>query len=134
MMGSPMVGFAMSPGENVDQVAALREKVAELQSDLLRLRQKLNASDARFRVLSDAAPVMIWMSGDDGLRTFFNRPWLEFRGRRLEEELGNRWVEGVHLEDRDLCVETYLKAFTARQPYRMQFRMMRRGGSYRWIE
>lgn len=129
-----MVGFAMSPGENVDQVAALREKIAELQSDQLRLKQKLTASDARFRVLADAAPVMIWMSGDDGLRTFFNRQWLEFRGRRFEEELGNRWVEGVHLEDRDLCVETYLKAFTSRQPFRIQYRMMRRGGGYRWIE
>jgi PAS domain S-box-containing protein len=129
-----MIGFAMSPGENLDQFAALREKIAELQTDLSRLKQNLTASDARFRVLADAAPVMIWMSGEDGLRTFFNRPWLEFRGRRMDEELGNRWVEGVHLDDRDMCVETYLKCFSARQPFRIQYRLLRRGGHHRWVE
>ena len=49
--------------------------------------------------------------------TFFNRAWLEFRGRRLEEEVGNRWLDGVHPDDRDLCLETYLKCFSTRQPF-----------------
>ena len=55
--------------------------------------------------------MMVWMSGTDAMCTFFNRAWLEFRGRRLQEELGNGWTEGVHSDDRDLCLETYLKAF-----------------------
>src|SRR5262249_12602020 len=79
--------------EHLDEVAALRDRVAELQLDLARHKQRLASSEARFRLLADAAPIMIWMSGDDGLSTFFNRAWLEFRGRRLEDELGNRWVE-----------------------------------------
>jgi PAS domain S-box-containing protein len=66
--------------------------------------------------------------------TFFNRAWLEFRGRELAEELGNGWTEGLHPDDRDLCLETYLKAFTARAPFRVQYRMQRAGGEYRWIE
>lgn len=127
-------GIAMSPGEQLDEVAALREKVAELQLDVARQRQKLASADSRFRLLADAAPVMIWMSGEDGLCTFFNRAWLEFRGRRLEDELGNRWVEGVHPEDRDLCLETYLKSFSTRKPFRMQYRLQRHGGQHRWVE
>ena len=82
----------------------------------------------------EAAPVMIWMSGSDGLCTYFNRAWLEFRGRGLEEETGSGWTEGVHPEDRGMCLETYLKCFSIRQPFRMQYRLQRTGGDYCWIE
>lgn len=135
MIGQPSgFGTAMSPGEHLDEIAALRDRIAELQLDLARHKQRLASSEARFRLLADAAPIMIWMSGDDGLCTFFNRAWLEFRGRRLEDELGNRWVDGVHPEDRDLCLETYLKCFSTRKPFRMQYRMQRENGQYCWIE
>ena len=66
--------------------------------------------------------------------TFFNRAWLEFRGRQLDEEMGNGWTEGLHPDDRDLCLETYLKAFTARQPFRVQYRMQKANGEYSWVE
>jgi PAS domain S-box-containing protein len=78
--------------------------------------------------------MMVWMSGTDAMCTFFNRAWLEFRGRPLQAELGNGWTEGVHSDDRDLCLETYLKAFTARCPFRVQYRMLRANGEYSWIE
>jgi PAS domain S-box-containing protein len=124
----------MSPGEQLDEVMALREKLAELHLELARQRQRLATSETRFRLLADAAPIMIWMSGEDGLCTFFNRAWLEFRGRLLEEEVGNRWMEGVHPEDRELCLETYLRSFSTRKPFRMQFRLRRENGQYRWVE
>src|SRR5581483_3663100 len=129
-----MTGFAISSGENSNETTALREKIAELQSELARQKQRLSASEARFRLLADAAPVMMWMAGEDGACSFFNRAWLEFRGRRLDEEVGNRWLEGVHPEDRDLCLETYLKCFSTRQPFRMEYRLQRQNGHYRWIE
>jgi len=129
-----MTGFAMSPGENFNELTVLRERIADLQLELARQKQKTSASDSRFRSLADVAPALIWMSAEDGMCTFFNRAWLEFRGRRLEEELGNRWVEGIHPDDRDPCLETYLKCFSTRQPFRMQFRLQRQNGQYRWIE
>jgi PAS domain S-box-containing protein len=129
-----MSGFAMSPGENFQELTVLREKIADLQLDLARQKQRVSASEARFLRLADTAPVMMWMSGSDGMCTFFNRAWLEFRGRHLEEEVGNRWLDGVHPDDRDLCLETYLKCFSTRQPFRMQYRLQRLGGGYRWVE
>src|SRR5882724_224172 len=51
--------------------------------------EDLRESEGRFRTVADAAPVLIWMSGVDKLCTFFNKPWLEFTGRSLEEEMGN---------------------------------------------
>lgn len=129
-----MIGFAMSPGENVDELSMLRERISYLETDLARHKQRIGASEARFKLLCDAAPVMIWISGVDGMCTFFNRAWLEFRGRRLEEETGNRWLDGIHPEDRNLCLETYLKCFTTRQPFRTQYRLQTQGATYRWVE
>jgi PAS domain S-box-containing protein len=112
----------------------LRIKLAEAEADLDYLRQKQATGEQRFRELLDASPIMVWMSGTDAMCTFFNRSWLHFRGRALQEELGNGWAEGLHPDDRDLCLETYLKAFTARSPFRTQYRVQCAGGDYAWIE
>ena len=124
----------MAPVKQLEEVAALRERIAELEAELQRHKERQRASEARFRLLADAAPVMIWMSGPDALCTYVNRAWLEFRGRNLDEEAGNGWTEGLHPDDRDLSLEAYLKAFGTRQPFRVRYRLRRAGGEYSWVE
>src|SRR5437867_4940359 len=93
----------------------------------------LRESEQRFRIVADSAPVLIWMSGLDKLCTFFNKPWLEFTGRSLEQELGNGWAEGVHPDDFQRCLDVYVAAFDAREAFVMQYRLRRHDGEYRWI-
>src|SRR5262249_23062609 len=93
----------------------------------------LRESEERFRIVADAAPVLIWMSGMDKLCTFFNRPWLEFTGRTLDQELGNGWAEGVHPDDMQRCLKVYTEAFDARKTFVMQYRLKRHDGEYRWV-
>lgn len=98
-----------------------------------RAQQSLIESEERFRQLASAAPVMIWMAGPDKLCTDVNRRWLDFTGRTLEQELGDGWAEGVHRDDVDGCIDTYARAFDRRDSFRMEYRLRRADGEYRWV-
>ncbi len=124
----------MSPGKDTEECTKLRAKLAEVEAELLRQAELLKASEQRFQVLADAAPMMIWLSGVDGLSYYFNRTWLEFRGRSTAEEASSGWTEGLHPEDRDGCLETFLKQISERQPFRIQYRLRRADGEYCWFE
>ena len=83
--------------------------------------------------LLDILPVLVWRSGRDARCDYFNQAWLEFTGRRLDQELGDGWAEGVHRDDRERCVKDYLEAFEARKPFVLEYRLRHRDGDYRWI-
>jgi PAS domain S-box-containing protein len=86
-----------------------------------------------FQQLADGAPVMIWMSGSDMGCFYFNRAWLNFRGRSLEQESGNGWAEGVHADDLEGCVQHYVGSFEKRVSFAMSYRLQNAHGEYRWI-
>jgi PAS domain S-box-containing protein len=102
-------------------------------TDLKRAEATLRESEERFRLVANTAPVMIWMSGVDKLCTYFNEPWLDFTGRSLEAEMGNGWVEGVHLEDLKESLDARTTAFDKRAPFRLEYRLRRHDGEYRWL-
>jgi PAS domain S-box-containing protein len=90
-------------------------------------------SERRFRLAAQTAPVMIWMSGPDKLCTYFNEAWLTFRGRTMEAEAGNGWTEGVHRDDLNRCIATYVESFDRHEQFQMQYRLRRYDGEFRWI-
>jgi two-component system sensor kinase FixL len=76
---------------------------------------------------------MMRLSQPDGLRTFFNRAWLDFTGRSPAEAVGSGWLENVHPEDRGACLNACTAAMAARQEFTVEYRLRRADGEYRRI-
>ena len=98
-----------------------------------RVEAALRQSEARFRSLANTAPVLIVASRSDGQATFFNKTWLDFTGRTMEQELGDGWIESVHPDDRDHTWARYEQSFAARENCSIEYRLRRSDGEYRHV-
>lgn len=110
-----------------------RRRAEAARSDLEKSRQRLLDSEKGFRSLADSAPVLIWVTDATKARTWLNRPWLEFTGKTMEQELGVGWRDGVHPADLERYQEVYSASFDTRQPFEMDYRLRRHDGVYRWV-
>ena len=97
-----------------------------------RYETELGESEARFRNMADNAPVMIWVTDAAGRCVYLNRQWYEFTGQTEAEALGMGWLEAVHEDDRASSSAIFLEANLRRAPFRLDYRLRRADGIYRW--
>jgi PAS domain S-box-containing protein len=98
-----------------------------------RAEAALAESEARFRSMADAMPALLWVDDAEGRSVFVNKPWLDYTGRRLEDELGDGWTAGVHPEDLETLTTAYDDARAQRTPFEVQYRLRQADGRYRWF-
>ncbi len=98
-----------------------------------RAEEDLRESEERFRHIADAAPVLIWMADTTKDCVWFNKAWLDFTGRTIEQEHGSGWAEGVHPDDLERCWEVYSSSFDARQNFSMEYQLRGHDGEYHWL-
>ena len=86
-----------------------------------------------FRNMADNAPVMIWLAGLDKKRNFLNKTWLEFTGQQQLTEKKDSWKEAIHPDDLPAYESIYDTSFMLRETFRVEYRLRRNDGEYRWM-
>ena len=141
---SELLGYSASEGDNFTNFQG--KKIVEYQAvggdlsdrkqaarDKACLMAALHESEERFRLVTNSAAMLIWMSDAYGQAIFFNQSWLDFTGRSLEAELIDNWLAHIHDQDRQRCQNLYQSASQKRQSFDLEYRLLRHDGQYRWI-
>src|SRR6266487_571383 len=89
------------------------------------------ASEDALRRAVDTTPAFIHTARPDGYLDYFNRGWLDFFGKSLEEVCGWRWTESIHPDDVDEIVQKWRAALASGEPLEVEARVRRADGSYR---
>ena len=132
--GRPIdISLTVSPVKDSRGKVIGASKIARDITEEKRRQEALRESEVRFRTMADTAPMLIWESGTDKLYNYFNQTWLDFVGRTMEQELGDRWMESLHPEDSDRYLQLYTTSFDAHISFEMECRLRHRTGEYRWI-
>jgi PAS domain S-box-containing protein len=90
-------------------------------------------NDDLFRFVADTSPTLSWISGPGTLRSYFNDAWLAFRGRAIDAEVGHGWATGLSDEDAEHILNTCTRACERREPFKVEYRLRRHDGEYRWM-
>ncbi|MEI6947883.1 PAS domain S-box protein [Paraflavisolibacter sp. H34] len=93
----------------------------------------LKESEERFRNMADATPAMIYVVNEKEWPVYFNRKWLEFTGRTLEEEIASNVDDNIHPDDVVRVKQIYYSNTLARKPFDVEYRLRTGDGSFRWI-
>lgn len=119
-----------------DEAKTKKQLLAEMEEIRRRISEleiSKTAGSGFYLSLLEELPAPVWRAGIDAKRNYFNKAWLVFTGRGLEQEIGEGWAEGIHPEDMEKSIESYIDAFNLRQPFDIKYRLRRYDGEYRWI-
>lgn len=112
----------------------IKMDIEQLDKEPLTISLPLIAQiDEQFMVMANSAPILLWASGSDKHAFFFNKAWLQYTGRTMEEEAGDGWYEGVHPADFEKYFKIYNEAFDKKKEFKIEYRLRRFDGKYRWV-
>jgi len=92
-----------------------------------------SAPDSALQLIIDSAPAFIHTARPDGHIDFFNRAWLEYVGRELEDLQGWKWTIAIHPDDLDGILEKWRASLANGEPFLHETRVRRADGQYRWM-
>lgn len=94
--------------------------------------EQLAESEARFRVLADTMPQMVWSTRPDGFHDYYNARWYEFTGVPEGSTDGAEWNGMFHPDDRERAWELWRHSLATGEPYQVEYRLRHHSGDYRW--
>lgn len=116
--------------DNAKLYTALQKELAEQRHTELMLRE----SEHRWRQLAQAMPHLVWSCRPDGQCDYLSPQWVRYTGRPEIDQLGDGWLECVHVDDRDRVMREWQLAVDGGGVFDCEFRIRGADGKYRWFK
>lgn len=95
---------------------------------------RLRESEARFRLMADAVPQIVWITDADGRVEFFNKQWSDYTGHPFSDTTASRVaVEHLHPDDGAATIEAFDEARRSGRTFLIEHRIRSASGDYRWF-
>jgi len=103
-------------------------------TDRIRAEEKIKNNEKYFRDLIESLPQLFWTCRVDGPCDYLSKQWVDYTGIPEEEQLGYRWLEQLHPEDKDGTVSLWTEKVKLGNSFDVEFRVRRNDGVYRWFK
>jgi PAS domain S-box-containing protein len=105
---------------------------ARLYTAAQEARARAEAAETRFRSLAEAIPQIVWAVDADGDHEYLSPKWMEYTGQGADMPLSERWRHALHPDDYEECFRRWAAAAETGSPWKIEYRIRRADGSYRW--
>ena len=124
VLGIILIRTSQKTGKDIELQMAYRKEAED----------SLRESEIHFRTLADSGPALVWTSELDMKRNYFNKPWLNFTGKNINQQIGDKWRDDIYPDDMNQYMEIYEASFQQKKNYKVNYRLRFNDNSYHWIE
>jgi PAS domain S-box-containing protein len=96
--------------------------------------ETIKGNEKRFRELIESLPQLFWTCRVDGPCDYLSKQWVDYTGIPDSEQLGYRWLEQLHPDDRDKTVSEWMEKVKSGESFDIEFRIRRNDSEYRWFK
>jgi PAS domain S-box-containing protein len=91
-------------------------------------------NEKRFRELIESLPQLFWTCRVDGPCDYLSKQWVEYTGIPEAEQLGYRWLEQLHHDDKERTVSEWMEKVKTGESFDIEFRIRRNDSIYHWFK
>ncbi len=118
--------------QSVVRVLLMRENERSLKTRL-ETERALRLAEARWQVMTDLLPQIVWSAGPNGEQAAFNQRWTEFTGVPALLADAGTWLARIHAEDQDDAREAWKQSVARGDAFEREFRLQHKSGTYHWV-
>lgn len=122
-------GALADPSVQDNQLHILWDNLTRQQE----IQQELRESEFQFRMLAQSVPMLIWMNSAEGVRNFFNQPWIAFSDMPMAALLAGEWMDLIHPDDQQAFIVKIEESRLLHAECEWEYRLRHHSGEYRWI-
>ena len=95
-------------------------------------KKQIEASEAKFRTLSETLPIMVWTATPDGKKNFFNKYYLDYTGLSLDQLKDDGVLKIIFPDDLEKDFHLWHHCLKTGEDFKMEKRLRHHDGTYRW--